>query len=187
MVQTPPKLFTDEDLRELPTGQGERYELVEGELRVMAAAGGKHGLVANSIAGEFYFYLKTHRSGVGVTAETGFYTRGDKLTVRAPDYAYIAKEKVAPEGLPDGYLNIVPDMVVEVISPHDRASDVDQKMQEWLNFGVQTVWVVYPNTERVFVYTRGEQSPTVYTADDTITGGRVLPDFAVPVNVFFQS
>jgi Uma2 family endonuclease len=179
------RLWTDTDLRELPTGQGERYELVEGELRVMAAAGGKHGLVANNIAGEFYTYLKAHQLGVGVTAETGFYTRGDNHTVRAPDYAYIAAAQVPPDGLPEGYLNVVPELVVEVVSPHDRAGEVDEKIQEWLAFGVQVVWVVYPNTERVFVYTRGQASPTVYRADDTITGGDALPGFAVAVSVFF--
>ena len=187
MVKSLTRVWTDADLLALPTGMGERYELIEGELQVMAAAGGKHGKVASTISGEFYLHLKAHQSGVGVTAETGFYTRGDTQTVRAPDYAYIRKEKVPSAGLPDGYLNIVPDLVVEVISPTDRAGEVDQKTQEWLDFGVEIVWVVYPTTERVFVYTRGERSPALFTREDTITGGRVLPDFAVPVRTFFEA
>ena len=49
----------------------------------MAAAGGKHGLVADAISGEFYVHLKTHKTGIGITAETGFFARGDNRTVRA--------------------------------------------------------------------------------------------------------
>jgi Uma2 family endonuclease len=72
-----------------------------------------------------------------------------------------------------------------VISPHDRADEVDQKTQEWLTFGVQRVWVVYPTTERVFVYRQGERSPTVYAAGDTLEGGESLPGFAVAVEMLF--
>ena len=186
MADTHTRVWTDADLFALPTGKGERYELVEGELRIMAPPGGKHGQVADAISGEFYLYLKTHRTGVGVTAETGFYTRGDTHTVRAPDYAYISGEKVPAGGLPEGYLDIAPDLVVEVISPHDRAEDVDQKTQEWLAFGARIVWVVYPTTGRIFVYAQGERSPTVYGREDTITGGDVLPGFSVAVGTFFE-
>lgn len=186
MIKTQTRRWTDTDLAALPTGQGERYELVEGELRVMAPAGGKHGQVADAISGEFYLFLKAHKAGIGVTAETGFYTRGDTQTVRAPDYAYIPKEKIPAAGLPEGYLSLVPGLVVEVISPSDRASDVDEKTQEWLAFGVEIVWVVYPNTARIFVYRQGERSPVVFTRDDTIDGGTVLPGFSVPVKTFFE-
>ncbi|MBN1562506.1 MAG: Uma2 family endonuclease [Anaerolineae bacterium] len=184
MVET--RTFTADDLLTLTTGQGERYELVEGELRVMAAAGGKHGWVADAISGEFYVYLKTHKTGIGVTAETGFFTRGDDRTVRAPDYAYIPKDRIPVDGLPDGYLAIVPALVVEVISPHDRAGEIEEKTQEWIAFGVDVVWVVYPTTERVYVYTQAERSPVIYTADDTITGGHILPEFSVAVSTFFE-
>jgi Uma2 family endonuclease len=184
MVQSKAQM-TDADLLALPMGQGERYELIEGELHVMAPAGGRHGQSVDTISGEFYVFLKAHKLGIGVGAETGFYTRGDNRTVRAPDYAFIRQDNVPSGGLPDGYLTIVPDLVVEVISPHDRADEVDQKTQEWLTFGVQRVWVVYPTTERVFVYRQGERSPTVYAAGDTLEGGESLPGFAVAVEMLF--
>jgi Uma2 family endonuclease len=183
MVHT--RIWTAADLLDLPDGMGKRYELVEGELREMAPAGGKHGQIVDIISGEFYLFLKAHQAGIGVTAETGFFTRGDNQTVRAPDYAFIRAEKVPPDGLPDGYLAIVPDLVVEVISPHDRAGDVDQKTQEWIDFGVPLVWVVYPTTGRVFVYRQDQRSPTLLTREDTLDGGDMLPGFALPVSTIF--
>lgn len=187
MVHSQTSQLTDADLLALPRGQGERYELVEGELRVMTPAGGRHGQIVDTISGEFYLFLKAHRLGIGVTAETGFYTRGDNRTVRAPDYAFIRAEQVPAEGLPEGYLDIPPDLVVEVISPHDRAEAIDQKIEEWLAFGVRAVWVVYPRTERVFVFTQDDPRPSIFTREDTLTGGAVLPGFAVTVQTFFKT
>ncbi|MCD4686146.1 MAG: Uma2 family endonuclease [Anaerolineae bacterium] len=179
--------MTGADLLALPMGQGERYELIEGTLQIMTPAGGRHGQIVDAISGEFYVYLKQHRTGVGIGAETGFYTRGNERTVRAPDYALIRAADVPDGGLPEGYLTLVPVLVVEVISPTDRAADVDAKVQEWLAFGVPLVWVVYPNTARVFVYTQDDASPTVFTMENTITGGDLLPGFNVAVRTFFET
>lgn len=178
-----PKILTAEDLMNLPTGMGERYELVEGELIRMSPAGGKHGAIANKIAGYIFLYLQKNPIGVGLTAETGYRTRGDDKTVRAPDYSFIRSEKIPAEGIPEGYLTIVPDLVVEVVSPHDKADEIDQKTQEWLNFGVPLVWVVYPKTHRILVFKQGETH--VFKAEDTITGEAVLPDFRIRVDEFF--
>jgi Uma2 family endonuclease len=97
MVKAQPHV-TDADLLALTAGQGERYELIEGELRTRPAAGGRHGQVIDTISGELYVFQKSHLLGVGVTAETGFYTRGDTYTVRAPDYAFIRQAKVPAAG-----------------------------------------------------------------------------------------
>lgn len=69
--------------------------------------------------------------------EVGFRTRGTETTVRAADIAYFAKDRLPPDAqtFPDS----PPDLVVEVISTHDRATYVEQKTQEWLNFGVKLV------------------------------------------------
>jgi Uma2 family endonuclease len=177
--------MTADDLMALPTGMGRRYELIEGALVEMAAAGGKHGTVTSLIAGELYLHLKDHPIGLLLAAETGFYTRGDEHTVRAPDVAFIHRESVPPGGIPEGYLRIVPDLVVEVVSPGDRASGVDEKTQEWLRFGVREVWVVYPNTQRIMVYRRGVDSAVILNVGDTLDGGDVLPGFTCPIATFF--
>lgn len=179
--------LTGDDLLKMPSGMGERYELIDGELITMTTASFLHGLVALQSG----FLLKSHTSqrkiGRVLGAETGFYTRGDKKTVRAPDVAYISYQKLPAGPLPaETYLDIAPDLVVEVVSPGDRAGEIEQKIQEWLNFGVRLVWVVYPESKRVHVYAGHSDQSRILTVEDAITGGDVLPEFEVPVSAFFE-
>jgi Uma2 family endonuclease len=186
MAEIANKQFTDADLLALPTGMGERYELINGELFTMPPAGNEHGFVADVISGEVYIYLKQNKIGIGLAAETGFYTRGDKRTVRAADYTFLRQEKIPEGGLPKGFSDIVPDLVVEVVSPGDSASYMEQKTLEWLEFGVRLVWLIYPNSQRVHVYQQGERNPEILTVEDTLTGGEVLPGFELDVHVLFE-
>lgn len=186
MTDIAKKTFTDADLLNLPMGMGERYELIDGELFTMPPAGNEHGFVADVISGEVYIYLKQNKIGIGLAAETGFYTRGDKRTVRAPDYAFVTQEKIPEDGLPKGFSDIVPDLVVEVVSPGDSASYMEQKTLEWLEFGVRLVWVIYPDSLRVHVYQQGERNPVILSAEDTLTGGDVLPGFELNVRALFE-
>jgi Uma2 family endonuclease len=186
MTDIAKKVFTADDLLALPMGMGQRYELIEGELLTMAPAGNEHGFVAGAVFGKVFMYLQTTDIGVGLAAETGFYTRGDKSTVRTPDYAFLTHQKIPEDGLPKGFSDIVPDLVAEVVSPNDSASYVEQKTLEWLAFGVRLVWVIYPDSQRVHVYQQGERNPVILTAEDTLTGGDVLPGFKLPVRNLFE-
>jgi Uma2 family endonuclease len=178
--------LTGDDLLALPTGMGQRYELIEGELVTMTPAGYRHGVVALQIGFLLKNYNAQHKLGTLCGAETGFYTRGDDKTVRAPDLAFTAYTKLPAGPLPDGFLRTAPDLVVEVVSPSDRASEIEQKTQEWLDFGVPLVWVVYPETQHVHVYAGRHDQPRILTADDAINGGGILPGFEAPVRAFFQ-
>jgi Uma2 family endonuclease len=180
------KTLTGEDLLNLPMGTGERYELIEGELIIMPPAGGEHGEIASTISGEIYLHLKKHKSGKIFAAETGFYTRRDNRTVRAPDVAFIQQSKIPQTGISKGFLDIVPDLIVEVVSPHDRASEIDMKVIEWLEFGVQLVWIVYPESRRIFVYEQEKPNPIILDENDTLIGGSVLPEFEVQVTTIFS-
>lgn len=185
MAQTQARAMTADDLLAMPKGQGQRYELIEGELMMTAAAGGKHGQIAQTVGGEIYLYLKEHPIGILVTAETGFCTRGDNNTVRAPDLAFIRNESIPPEGISEGYLRIIPALVLEVVSPNDRAADVDQKVQEWLAFGVDEVWVAYPSTRRIMIYPKSTGSAVILNSVDRIEGRSILPGFVRDVELFF--
>jgi Uma2 family endonuclease len=178
-------LMTGEDLLELPMGEGKRYELVEGELRIRSPAGNLHGAVAYIISVRVGSYILNNKLGMGFTAETGFYLRRNPDTVKAPDFAFISKERIPAEGLPQGYGTAVPDWVVEVVSPNDTADEVEAKTGAWLKAGVKMVWVVYPSTRRVLVHTAPDEI-TVFLEDDTLDGGDVLPGFQSPVKSFFE-
>ena len=185
MAQIQSRTMTADELLAMPRGRGERYELIEGELIVTAAAGGKHGVIIGNFSIELGAFLKQNPLGYLVGSETGFYTRRDDRSVRAPDLAFISRERVPSGDFESGYLRIAPDLVVEVVSPNDRAAEVDEKVREWLDFGVKEVWVAYPNTKRIMIYRQGAGSAVILNATDQIEGGAVLPGFEREVGLFF--
>ena len=177
------KLLTGHDLAEIVAEQPDkRYELIEGRLIEMAPTGLQHGSTENRIAAVLNQYNQGR--GTVLVGEVGFYTRQDEQTVRAADVAYISYERLPADQLPAGYGTIAPELIVEVVSPYDRAADIESKVQEWLGFGVLMVCVVYPQTRRLHLYTPGEQ-PHILTRSDRLNGGSALPDFSIALEEIF--
>src|SRR6266511_3648504 len=129
MVQD--RLLTAEELFSIPDDDN-RYELVRGKLVCMAAGGGLHGKIASRVDHRLRDFVEAHGLGEVCTAETGFRLAQHPDTVRAPDVAFVARERISAEGVPEGYWAFAPDLAVEVISPSDRFDDVLTKIQEYL-------------------------------------------------------
>ncbi|MBC8231538.1 Uma2 family endonuclease [bacterium] len=134
------KLMTAEELYWLPYDE-KRQELVKGELREMPPASGRHGIYSGTLHVYLGYYVLTHKLGRVFSAETGFTIAREPDTVRAPDIVFISQKRL-PALLPDGYFELVPDLVVEVVSPNDTARKVREKVNDWLDAGVRLVWVV---------------------------------------------
>ena len=175
---------TAQELSELPD-DGKRYELVEGELREMAPAGARHGNAAATLTILLGQHARAQQLGRLLAAETGFRISRNPDTVRAPDVSFVSRERVPPEGPPEGYWEIAPDLAVEVVSPNDAAAGVQSKVQMWLESGVRLVWVVYPGTRSVVVYESLKEIST-FTAEDTLGGGAVVPGFECKVSEIFE-
>lgn len=182
-VQTGEKM-TAEELRLFYDENGKRYELVGGELIMMVPAGTRHGRVAMRLGSMIESHTRQHDLGAVYAAETGFQIAHDPDTVRAADVAFVARERIPPEGEPDGYWAIAPDLVAEVASPHDSATYLQAKVAEWLRAGVRRVWVVYPDTRSVVVHEPSGRAVTLLE-DDTLDGEDVLPDFGCAVREIF--
>ena len=163
---------------------GKRTELVGGGLVVMAPAGGRHGEVAHTLALFIGIHVRNRNLGRVFAAETGFVLRRDPDTVRAPDVAFVAAERLKAEETPTGFVEAAPDLAVEVVSPGDSTAAVQDKVQDWLEAGARLVWVVCPRTRSVVVHRPGHPVETLH-AGDVLEGGSVLEDFAVPVRDLF--
>lgn len=150
MAEVAPRL-TAEQLASLPDA-GQRLELVEGVLHHMAPAGFRHGRIAAKLLRRIGDYAERHGLGETLTAETGFLIRQQPDTVRAADVAYLSRDRLLPFADHPGYLPLAPDLVAEVVSPHDRWSDVEAKVQDWLQAGVDVVLVVDPQTATIHTY-----------------------------------
>ena len=178
-MRTKKATLTAEELLRLST-TGRRYELVKGELFEIPPAGGRHGSVAMRIGASLNAYVRAHSLGEVFAAETGFILRRNPDTVRAPDAAFVAKERLPAGELPPGYLEMVPDLAVEVVSPGDTTREVREKVADWLRAGVRLLWAIDPATRSVTVY-RSPEDFDVLSEDDILDGGQVIPGFSANI------
>jgi Uma2 family endonuclease len=176
--------MTADELLKLPTGMGQRYELVQGELKTRSPSGFKHGLLAARLALFLAQYSRAHHLGEVAGAETGFILEQNPDTVRAPDAAFVAAANIPPQGLPVGFFPGPPDLAVEVVSPNDTASEVQAKVASYLAAGSRQVWVVYPDLQQVAVFHSARES-RILTVADTLDGGDLLPGFSLAVAELF--
>jgi Uma2 family endonuclease len=170
----------------MPSGMGKRYELVAGKLRVMSPSGWRHGEVVDNITYWLGTYIRQHDLGRGFGAETGFLLKRDPDTVRAPDFAFVAKEHLPKSKPKEAFWPGAPDLVVEVVSPGDTTGEVDEKIEEWLAAGCSAVWVVDPQLQTMTIY----QSTTkvkVKTVGETLHGDPVVPGFKCAMDDCFDS
>lgn len=179
------KLVTAEELLEMSGDR--RCELIKGEVIDMAPAGGGHGDVAGHFFAQIYGFVRSRKMGSVFAAETGFVLEVNPDTVRAPDVAFVAKERLlATGGIPDrGYLRVAPALVVEVLSPNDRASDVAEKTQQWLAFGVTSVWIADPRTKSVTVHRVTGVSR--FSREETLRDEPALPGFELQLAEVFPT
>jgi Uma2 family endonuclease len=176
--------LTAEELLRLST-TGRRYELVKGELFEMPPAGGRHGSIAMRIGIVLGSYVRANGLGEVFAAETGFILRRDPDTVRAPDAAFVARERLPTGELPPGYLEMVPDLAVEVVSPGDSAREVREKVDDWMQAGVRLLWAIDPATRSVTVY-RSTDDFSVLSEDDNLDGGQVIAGFSANIKDLFS-
>jgi Uma2 family endonuclease len=161
-----------------------RCELVRGELIMMSPAGAEHGRIVGNLTILLGNFAKSHKQGRIMGAETGFIIRRDPDTVRAPDVAFIRADRL-PDKLPQGYFDGAPDLSVEVLSPNDRASEVQGKIRDWLEAGCRAVWIVDPETKSVTVY-KSAHDIAVLGAADKLTDEQLLPGFSANISEIFE-
>ena len=151
----------------------------------MSPAGGNHGEIALEIGGLLRDHVKPRKIGKTYAAETGIYIQRNPDTIRAPDAMFISNERVAQIGDPTKFLDVAPELVVEVLSPNDTWTEVETKVAEYLTAGVQLVWVIDPTPKTITIY-RANSDRTRLTSNDLLTGEHVLPEFSVPVAQIFE-
>jgi Uma2 family endonuclease len=178
------RFVTADELLEMPD-DGFRYELVRGELKRMAPAGDEHGYLAGELFAGLRNYVKAKKLGRVYAVETGFKLSSNPDTVRAADVAFVSNERLGKKpGLVKGYRAVAPDLIVEVVSPHDRHSKVMEKVSAWLGAGTRMVMVVDPDRRTVTVY-RSLQDIHVLSEEDVIDGADVVPGWTLPLRELF--
>lgn len=154
-------------------------ELIRGEVTEMAPAGERHGWTTGKLHALLGGFILLKKLGRFYSAETGFLIERNPDTVRAPDFAFVRTERVQ-DLAPGNFIPFAPDLVVEILSEHDRPGEVQEKIAQWLRSGASLVWLIDPDLQEVSVHRLGKK-PRILKDADALTGEKVVPGFSIPV------
>lgn len=167
-----------------------RTELVRGRLVVREPAGYQHGSITARVLVRIAAFLErdhdsraaSHPLGEVLAAKTGFRLRRQPDTVRAPDVAFVAWDRIPTASA--GFAELAPDLAVEVLSPSDRPGAVLAKVADWLTAGTALVWVIDPARRLARVY-RADGSEAIVPESAALEGDATLPGFTMPLASLF--
>jgi Uma2 family endonuclease len=187
--ESPGRLLTVADLAvlpsELPSGPV-LYELDNGRLIIMPPPGDIHGAVESNISTELKVQGERRGLGRARSGDVGVVLWRNPDRVVGADAAFIANSSLPIRLSREGYLETIPDLVVEVRSPNDTQPKVLHKVQDYLTAGARAVWVADPQAQTITVHQR-DQQPQVFAAADTLTAEDIIPGFRVLVQDMFQA
>lgn len=174
-----PQLLTAADLAEMPSELPSgpvRYELDDGVLVVMTPAGADHCYIEGVIARELGVQGQLKGYGVVFPGEVTIILRRKPDRVVGADVAFVSTARQPVRKSRQGYLETIPDLVVEVVSKNDRRAYLMRKVNDYLRAGVSIVWLVYP-TRRTLVEHRAQREPVTYDESATVELPELIPGF----------
>jgi Uma2 family endonuclease len=179
-------LITVADLDDYPDDDGNRYELIEGELLVSCAPGLPHQLVLQNLQGQLYIFLQQHPIGKVAPGSGAVFSNFDAVI---PDLVFVSNERW-DQIVADHRFVAAPDLVIEVVSPgrQNRRRDLDLKKRLYGKYGVREYWIVDPDEQSVTVYELKQstlQEVAVVRDDDKICS-RVLIDLNLEAATIFK-
>lgn len=176
------KVYTAEDVWQLSL-EDKHFELINGELFPMAPSKLRHSRIAGRIAIQMGHYALEHQLGEVYVAEPGFQFPNGSVLV--PDVAFIAISRLPPETDAPGFEKIVPDLAIEVVSDSNTKIEMHQKIQLFFAAGTRQMWVVYPRSRTVYVYSAPDKV-VILQGDSTIDAGDVLPGYSLRLSDIFS-
>ena len=168
--------LTDEQLEDFarnnPDAKFERN--AKGELVIVALTGGDTGRRNIKLSARLENWSEVSKLGVAFDSSTGF--RLPSGAIRSPDAAWVSEPRWQALSAEQRrkYVPLCPDFVVELRSPSDEIEDIQAKMREYLDSGVQLGWLLDPETQRVEIY-RPDRPVEVLHNPTTLLGDPVLP------------
>jgi len=167
---------------QLPEGKS---ELVRGEVRLTPPAGASHGRAATNLVVALSVFVKAHRLGDVFGDAVGYELTPFPHTVRVPDASFVRADRIPPDGLRAVLFKFPPDLAVEVLSPSETASSLEEKIRDYAVAGTPLIWIIDPM--RRTIMTIPSDAPVSWLAEgDTLRGGSVIPGFSCPVADIFD-
>jgi Uma2 family endonuclease len=182
------RLLTAADLAvfpsELPSGTV-RYELDNGRLVIMPPTRDDHGATESNLVAPFKLQGENRGHGKARSGDIGIILWHDPDRVVGADAVFICNSSLPLRYSKEGYLEAIPDLVVEVRRNNDKEVKVSQKVKDYLAAGARVPWLADPRKQIVTEYRPGKK-PRVLTAQETLTTEDIIPGFQMPVTEVFQ-
>lgn len=149
----------------------------------MSPTAKRHGAPESRLDRYLGRFVESHKLGETFVGEVGIYTRRNPDRIRAADFAFVSKERLA-QSPSEGFLEVAPELVIEIVSAYDRWSDIRQKLEEYFSIGVERVWIVEPETRDVLVY-RSTTEMLQLREGDRLAGEGKLEGFELQIADLF--
>lgn len=179
-----PGTANEDDLIRLHDRNNRIYELVSAAL-VEKDMGTYEAYLATRLA--FYLGLYLEQKSLGIILGADGMLRLKTGLVRVPDVSFISKQRMQGINLASQPIaDVIPNLVVEIVSQGNTSIEMDRKLNEYFEHGVDLVWYIYPQTKSAIVFI----SPTdfeVLSESGVLNGKDVLPGFALRLETLFQS
>jgi Uma2 family endonuclease len=158
---------------------------VRGELRVTPPPGAPHGTAAINLILMLASHVKANGLGRVFGDSFGYILTQLPRTVRVPDLSFVRADRLPPEGIGPGLLRFAPDLAVEVLSPIESASELEEKLADYTVSGTQLIWVVDPARRTVMILNAAQ--PVRWLQEhDVLHGDEVVPGFSCKVAEIFE-
>lgn len=156
------------------TNGEKRFELINGEI-VEKMVTQRHGYIAGLLITELNLYLRKNPIGRAFV-EARYKMPDDEANSRIPDLSFVTQDNPL---VSKGAAPYMPDLAIEIQSPDDSPKMMREKARYYLANGTHLVWLIYPDLRVIETYSADDEQ--IITAQGTLTGGDVLPDFALSV------
>ncbi len=169
------EFYTVDDIYALP--EGERAELIDGQMYGMASPGRTHQQILLSIGRKVADYIEAHHGKYEVNiAPFAVFLNQDNRNYLEPDISVVCdRSKLTEKGC-----NGAPDWVIEIVSLSSRTMDYYRKLIKYEKSGVREYWVVDPERNRVMVYNFEHETMEEYSFEEEVISG-IFENFSIIV------
>lgn len=170
------EVYTIDDIYAMQ--DGERAELIDGQIYAMAPPNTKHQMLIMGLLYQIEDYIRRNHGGCKVLpAPFAVFLKKDKTTYVEPDISVICD----PKKLDDKGCHGAPDWVIEIVSPGSRTMDYFKKLFQYRTAGVREYWIVDPMKQRVIVYFFEQESVEEYSFGEEVPVG-IFEKFIIAIN-----
>lgn len=162
------------------------FEIIDGKIVEMPPMSSYAIRIANKLAYEMQTHARANNLGEAIVEQI-FNLRLPLDRNRRPDAAFVSHKrwpKDRPMPMEGDVWDVVPDLMIEVVSPNDKAEELQTKMREYFEAGARQVWIIYPRERVAYIHTSRLECQGVSDTGD-LTGGDVLPGFLLPLAQLF--